>query len=383
MTPDARADLDDEPRFRFTHLGMRIVAAMLIVPASLSSQQNVPDASQSPISFFLAVQDASTLPAAVDPSHVPTLRKRIALDLDGVPLRVALRKISDLSGLQFVYAGDVVDAGRVVHLKAGDISVAAALTEVLLGSPVAVVLRSDGAAILVPAASVFALHDTTSTLRGTVSDSAGNPVANAEVYVLTSGRGGRTDEAGRYAVGQLLQGPARLRVRMPGWQPVDTAITLAPHDTVKLDFAFQHRTPALDTIRVISGRNCSRGSLDGFECRRRAGIGVFRDASEIAALTPIYFADLFDGIPGVKRVPLRLDVGIQATTEWRCIAYLENGHLPFWKNVQQVNFLDVVAFEFYDALEKIPEWYKTFAWRGSEPCSLVVLWLRGAPPVPK
>jgi hypothetical protein len=249
MTPDARADSGDERRFRFKHLEMRIVAAMLIAPTSLSSQQKAPDASQSPLSFFLAVQEANTLPAAVDPAHVPTLRKRIALDLDGVSLRIALRTISDLSGLQFVYAGDLVDAGRAVHLKAGDISVAAALTEVLLGSPVAIVLRSDGAAILVPAASVFAQHDTASTVRGTVSDSAGNPIGNAEVYVLTSGRGGRTDEAGRYAVGQLVQGPTRLRVRMPGWQPVDTAITLAPHGIVTLDLAFQHRTAALDTIR--------------------------------------------------------------------------------------------------------------------------------------
>ena len=362
---------------------MRLAAAILLAPASLSSQQTAPDAASAPLSFFLAVQDANTLPASVDPSHVPALRKRIALDLDGVSLQTALRKISDLSGLQFVYAGDVVNAGHVVYLRAGDISVAAALTDVLLGAPVAVVLRPDGAAILVPSASVFALHDTTSTVRGTVSDPAGNPLGNAEVYVLTSGLGGRTDEAGRYAVGHLLEGPTRLRARIPGWQSVDTAITLLPHSSVAIDFVLQRSAGALDTVRVVSRRDCSRASLDGFDCRRRAGVGVFRDASEIAALTPIYFADLFDGIPGVKRVPLRLDVGIQATTQWRCIAYLENGHPPFWKNVQQVNFLDVVAFEFYDTPEKIPEWYKTYAWRGSEPCSLIVLWLRGAPPVPK
>jgi hypothetical protein len=362
---------------------LAIVAALSLVAVRLPAQQQAPDSSRRALSFFVAVQEANRLPAQIDPSRVAALSRRITLDLDIAPLHVALRKISDLSGLQFVYAGDVVNDDRLVHIKERDISVAAALEEVLAGAAVGVVLRSDGVAVLSPAAVGFSQHDTTSTVLGVVSDSAGNPVGSAEVYVLTSGRGARTDESGRYAVGQLLQGPTRLRARMPGWQPVDTAVMLEAHTTVTLNLVFQHRTAALDTIRVVGARECSTRSLDGFDCRRRAGVGVFRDAKEIAALTPIYFADLFDGIPGLKRVPLRLDEGIQATTQWKCIAYLENGHPPFWKNPQQINFLDVVAFEFYDAPKKMPEWYKVYAWRGSEPCSLVVLWLRGAPPVPK
>ena len=82
-------------------------------------------------------------------------------------------------------------------------------------------------------------------------------------------------------------------------------------------------------------------------------------------------------------MPLPLDVGIESTTQWRCIVYLENGHVPSWTNVMRINFLDIVAFEYYDSADKIPEWYKNYAWHASEPCSLMVLWMRGAPEVAK
>ncbi|MFI5230928.1 MAG: carboxypeptidase-like regulatory domain-containing protein, partial [Gemmatimonadales bacterium] len=317
------------------------------------------------------------------PSRVPMLRKRIALDLDSVPVHAALQKLSRLSGLRFIYADDVVDADRVVHLKARDITVAAALTEVLIDAAVAVVIRPDGDAVLVPAATGFATHDTTSIVTGTVTDAAGEPLGDAEVYVVTSGRAARADATGRYAVGQLLQGPTRLRARVPGWEPADTEVVLASHGAATINFVLKPHASNLAPVTVTSGEECPRQSLDGFTCRRRLGLGVFRDAREIAALTPIYFADIFDGVAGVRRIPLPLDEGIEATTQWRCIVYLENGRVPSWTNVMRVNFLDIVAFEFYDTQEAIPEWYKSYAWSGHEPCSLIVLWMRGAPEVAK
>jgi hypothetical protein len=363
--------------------GLAIVAALAIAHRPAAAQQNPADTPPHLLKFFLATHDSAGPPAPVEPSRVPLLRRRIAVELDSVPVHEALEKLSRLSGLRFIYADDVVDADRVVHLKARDITVAAALTEVLLDASVAVVIRADGDAVLVPSNAGFAAHDTTSSVMGTVTDSAGTPLGEAEVYVLTAGRGGRTDGGGHYAVGQLLQGPTRLRARVPGWQPVDTSITLASHSAVTMNFVLAHRAPALETVRITSEQQCPRQSLDGFACRRRLGFGAFRDAREITALTPIYFADIFDGVAGIRRMLLPLDVGIEPTTQWRCIVYLENGHRPSWTNVMHINFLDIVAFEFYDAPEKVPEWYKSSAWSGSTPCSLMVLWLRGAPEVAK
>lgn len=360
-----------------------LALSLAIAPLRLAPQQGSADAGPHLLKFFVATRDSAGRPTAVEPSRVPSLRRRIALDLDGVPVRDALERLSRLSGLRFIYAEDVVDGDRAVHLRARDITVAAALTQVLLDASVSVVIRPDGDAVLVPAGAGFAQHDTASTVMGTVTDSAGEPLGGAEVYVVTSGRAGRTDATGRYAVGQLLQGPTRLRARVPGWEPADTEVTLASRRSETINFVLRRQTAMLAPVNVTSAQDCPRQSLDGFTCRRSLGLGVFRDAREIAALTPIYFADIFDGVAGVRRVPLPLDEGIEATTQWRCIVYLENGRVPSWTNVMRINFLDIVAFEFYDSPESIPAWYRSYAWSGAEPCSLIVLWMRGAPEVAK
>ena len=361
----------------------RLALLTFAVACRLAAQQGAPEPQAHLLKFFLATHDSVSTAEPVEPSRVALLRKRIAIEFENAPVSVALEKLSHVSGLRFIYADDVVDADRAVNLHARDITVAAALTEVLMDASVSVVIRADGDAVVVPAAPSFARHDTASTVVGTVTDSTGAPLSGVEVYVLTSGRAARSDGTGRYAVGQLLAGPTRLRARIPGWEPADTSVTLAPHSAVTQNFVLKPQTATLATIKVTSVQDCPRQSLDGFACRRRAGLGVFRDAREIAALQPIYFADLFDGVAGLRRVPLRLDEGIETTTQWRCIVYLENGHPPTWTNVMKINFLDILAFEFYDTQEAIPEWYKSYAWSDHEPCSLVVLWMRGAPKVAK
>ncbi|HEV8409957.1 MAG TPA: carboxypeptidase-like regulatory domain-containing protein [Gemmatimonadaceae bacterium] len=220
-----------------------------------------------------------------------------------------------------------------------------------------------------------AQHDTTATLLGTLKDSTGRPISGAEVYVLTIGRGARTSDDGRYAIIHVLQGPAHVRARLPGWQPVDTAIVVAPGSTVTLNLILTRRIDALDTVRVTSQDSCEPRGFNGFECRRKAGIGAFRDSTEIAAINAVYLADLFDGIRGVKRVPVRLGVSIRATTGQRCITMLVNGRRPFAAEMRNIMY-DAIALEFYDDEDKIPEWYKVL---NQGHCSLVVFWLKGAP----
>jgi hypothetical protein len=360
--------------------GMAITAALVMGERPVGAQQVMPV--QRTLKFFIANSDSAGPPAPVESMRIPRLQRKISLGLGDVPVHVALEKLSKVSELRFIYADDLLDEDRVVHVAMRDVTVAAALTSVLVDASVAVVLRGGGEAVLVPATTVFVAHDTMSMVTGTVTDSTGAPIT-ADVYVLTAGKGGRTDASGRFAIGALLQGAARIRVRAPGWQSLDTTLTLAAHGASTVSVVLARLTSALAPVQVNSLQDCPRQSLDGFACRRRTGLGAYRDAREIAALTPIFFADIFDGVAGIRRVPLPLDVGIEATTEWRCIVYLENGHVPSWANVMRINFLDIVAFEYYDSADKVPEWYKTYAWKGREPCSLMVLWMRGAPELAK
>jgi hypothetical protein len=52
--------------------------------------------------------------------------------------------------------------------------------------------------------------------------------------------------------------------------------------------------------------------------------GTVRDSAEFAALKADWDADLFDGIPGLRRS----GHGVQSVTGWRCFGRLVNGHPP-------------------------------------------------------
>ena len=98
--------------------------------------------------FLLVPADSTQPPAVVDPADVPILRRRIAVHVSGSTRREALQQIARASGLEFVYANDLMPPGDSVRLQADDITVAAALTEVLLGAGLDVAISANGNAIL-------------------------------------------------------------------------------------------------------------------------------------------------------------------------------------------------------------------------------------------
>jgi hypothetical protein len=227
--------------------------------------------------------------------------------------------------------------------------------------------------------------DTNSVVRGIVHDSSGHPLDSIEVYVVTSGRSARTDSAGRYAITNLIEGPTQLRARRVGWKAADTTLVVTPQSEFAVNFTLGTHIAALDTIRVTSSQDgCAPRAIAGFACRRKAGVGVYRDSIEIAALKPETLADMLEGINGLRRD----GATVEATTRWRCLSFLVNGHPPMPTELMWIKqkwwLKNTVAFEFYEDANTAPEWYKVFAFGGNigrsqrAPCSLIVFWLKGS-----
>ncbi|SOD03383.1 iron complex outermembrane recepter protein/hemoglobin/transferrin/lactoferrin receptor protein [bacterium JGI 053] len=86
------------------------------------------------------------------------------------------------------------------------------LAAVLAAAPV------DGAHASHPPIALSAAVD--DTLRGTVADAAGRPIAGARVTILEYQRGTRTRRDGSFLVGGLPPGPCTVRVTAPGYAPL-------------------------------------------------------------------------------------------------------------------------------------------------------------------
>jgi len=310
---------------------------------------------------------------------VDALRHRIAGASVHVRGVAASATTTDATG-RFVMAG-VPSGPRTVEISNGGHAILM-LIDAYAGDTVALVAHAGTSETAERAA-----RDNHSVVHGVVTDSARIPLEGVEVYVVNSGRAARTDRAGRFQIDTLVEGPTEIRAREIGWNPVDTSVVLVPHADVSLNFRFRSRAAALDTVRIIAAQGeCKPRDFEGFECRRKAGLGVFIDPARVDSINPRYIADLFDGIPGFRRVGKTV---LSAVGD-RCVTMLINGHpaMPIEAmQLAQADARDVVAVEAYTDPKTYPEWYKMYSWMGeggfkAKQCALIVLWTEGPPARP-
>jgi hypothetical protein len=211
-----------------------------------------------------------------------------------------------------------------------------------------------------------AQRDTTATVRGTVTDSTGRPIESVEVSATIVGRVVRTDSAGRFAITGLFPGRNRLLVRRLGWKAIDTNVVVALRFPLQLHIVLTRLAQGLEAVHIVSQDECPSRTLEGFECRRRAGIGAFRDSAEIAAIHPSCTSDVTYGMQGLRRVPGMPCPLYVPTAGWRCVKVLVDGAPPSAGNAVPGRMTDYIGVEFYANYRDVPEWYKQSAYDASK-----------------
>ena len=220
-------------------------------------------------------------------------------------------------------------------------------------------------------------------VKGIVTDTGGRPLENVEVLSINAKRTTRTGKDGRFTLARLPFGQQLIIARLPGYQPSDRAVNMLDNAAPELTIKLRRVVQALDTLRIVSHDGCAAYDVAGFDCRRRAGIGQFRGAEELAALRSYFWADMFEGLPGLRREPARdstigQDWRVQSMTGWRCLTEGWNGRHRTAAD-ENIRPDQIVAIEHYDSYEKVPAAYKRLAWPNGQdkPCALVMYWTRG------
>src|SRR5438874_1147996 len=90
-------------------------------------------------------------------------------------------------------------------------------------------------ALALPAATVAAQALAGGALHGTVRDDQGAPIGHAQVGIRGTTLFTRTDGSGRYRLAAMPTGTLHVRVDAVGYAGLDTAITIAPAESVTLD----------------------------------------------------------------------------------------------------------------------------------------------------
>ena len=117
----------------------------------------------------------------------------------------------------------------------------------------------------------------TARLAGVVRGPAGQPLSSAELRVVGTNVVGRSDAAGRYALGQLPAGTQVLVARRVGYTPTEAAFELRSNATINGDVRME-RVVILDSVRVVALRSRYRD----FEQRRKMSTsGIFLGPEEM------------------------------------------------------------------------------------------------------
>jgi iron complex outermembrane recepter protein len=91
------------------------------------------------------------------------------------------------------------------------------------------------------------------SIRGTVSDSAGNPLVNASVSVEGTGLKATTAATGEYEVRGISPGSYTVRVRLVGYVPGELPVTVGPGEVAKGDVTLSRSAVQLAPIDVVVG----------------------------------------------------------------------------------------------------------------------------------
>jgi len=188
------------------------------------------------------------------------------------------------------------------------------------------------------------------TIDGVVSDTNLVPLHAAFVSILgTSVRVG-TGPNGRFRIVRLPAGQYLLVVKRVGYRPVSSVIDVAASDTLRVSYTLAEvpqTATTLGAVVVTEPSNSER--LQGFDSRRKLGVGSFLTLDQINKANTVFTTELMRKFPAVNVSPSHTSV----ITEYFALSAREGGNPSMGACPMQV-YLDQVPLPTPFNLDLLP-----------------------------
>jgi hypothetical protein len=228
------------------------------------------------------------------------------------------------------------------------------------------------------------------TIVGVVRDSASRPIAGADIAVRPGDHRTTTDSTGRFRISGLKPDNYTVRARKIGYRADSWDAKLGKDGKAEVQLELAAAPRLLDTVVVSADRACPYlASIESFLCRRKRGVGLFLDYTDIDDMEKTYVGELFREIPGFDvdfRIGLRGPVyQVRPKRLSGCITSLVDGRPMSAANPIPEYADRLIAIEVYLRPDSIPEPLARFTWPSggevtrSGRCIVVVYWTNRAP----
>jgi hypothetical protein len=229
------------------------------------------------------------------------------------------------------------------------------------------------ALLLISAAPGMVRSQMSGSLTGVVRDSAGAPVAHAQLSMR--GTRATSDSLGRYRLAAVPAGFDTLSVRRVGFAPFASGLDVAGGAERVFDVYLRAVPGVLPQVTTLAD-SADRIYLADFYRHRDGGTGVFLNRREIEAKKALRTSDILRRLPGMRfvtdrggRTQLRMSRSNCAPDYW-----IDGQRAPLL-NVDDVPLQDIEALEVYRGESGMPPELNN---RGNRECGAVVIWTRPA-----
>lgn len=283
------------------------------------------------------------------------LETKVTVAFSNESLKNALDKITEASGVGFMYSNRVASAKERVSIQATD----RPLNDVLdkLFSTIPYTYKLVGKEIVVSPAPGKKTNSTTAsipppalqeaeiTVRGTVSDTTGLPLPGVTVLVKGSNLGTVTDEKGEFTLNGIDES-ATLQFRMIGFHTQEVDIG----NREIINVVMKERLSELDEAVVIgygtTTRRLNTGSVSKITSDEISRQPVLNPLATLQGRVPGLLVTQSNGVPGSNfRVQVRgqhaLGIGQQALTVNSDPLFIIDG-VPFAPNNNSINTLSSI-----------------------------------------
>jgi hypothetical protein len=228
------------------------------------------------------------------------------------------------------------------------------------------------------------------TLVGTIQRPDGSPLPHATVMLEGTSQTATTGRDGSFSMRGLPPGTQTLSVRSVGFEAVEQVVELTNRAVGRVTVTLSTVARVLSPI-VVSAQRLEAGyARVGFDRRRRAGLGQFLTADDIAKRHATYFAELLSQAPALEGA---VTPGGDALGSDRgagpCRIYVLDGHPLVESADGEVDALfragQIVGIEIYSGAT-VPSEFRVpgltserphgLDARGSGACSTIVLWTK-------
>jgi hypothetical protein len=211
-----------------------------------------------------------------------------------------------------------------------------------------------------------------------VIDTAGRPVAGAEVQVVGTSVRGNTDDAGRVALLAVPAGKSVLRLRRLGFAELTVPISVTAGATPESRYTMIPIPTDLKRVVVKATslkpeRYAKTGKFDSFYRRRANGSGTFFTREQIDERNAQKSEDLLRMATGV-RIRYRGNAPIVMFLRCQQVAVYIDGirsHDPF-RDYFSMSPLDIEAMEIYHGMAQVPPEFSPHP----NDCAAIVVWTR-------